>query len=576
MNEQLRNLTINYINQFVDLCDEWKFKNENEPTFVINDLSSAESRSYEYLKKEFYFIRCSLLHRLIEQFLCDNNVKAKKIELNSFTKKTFVIDNKLFIQNPHNELNEELLLLLEKNNINYLYFFKDSGIDNRLCNERLSASLTKSLNVSSIIYVNFMTDYAWMEILNHNQDEDDPSHGTDTISLKTFFIDYMNEEAYQAFIECCDLFMNKVKEHFNFEIVKNLKNSNLYSYREKTLSIIANYNYKMQLKTIEQKDFNKINSNFFKSNRYKCLIGKNDFAECFMTAEWLYNSLYKATHIDLSPIFTGYLKSIEQFLQAYIFQYIDEINKKTNDYYKLYLKYGEETSLNSKNINKISGTLTLGNLTNFFGYYDKKNDKIIIRNFELFLDSASKQTYIEIIKILTSLAKLRNGYFHKDNIHDWNIIESARNSAYTTFFLMLGAYKFKESFETNFGVIQENETDAYKLCKYMDTIGSKTTVKNNTVPLIPIFQISGYSSWFYAQHDMDISYDEFGYFSFSGIHLKPFGFKNDSIKFFPIDNLPNCIKQGFIEINFENNQLNFKEPNFTKIYENGKFTPINE
>ena len=338
MNEQLRNLTINYINQFVDLCDEWKFKNENEPTFVINDLSSAESRSYEYLKKEFYFIRCSLLHRLIEQFLYDNNVKAKKIELNSFTKKTFVIDNKLFIQNPHNELNEELLLLLEKNNLNYLYFFKDSGIDNRLCNERLSTSLTKSLNASSIIYVNFMTDYAWMEILNHNQDEDDPSHGTDTISLKTFFIDYMNEEAYQEFIECCDLFMNKVKEHFNFEIVKNLKNSNLYSYREKTLSIIANYNYKMQLKTIEQKDFNKINSNFFKSNRYKCLIGKNDFAECFMTAEWLYNSLYKATHIDLSPIFTGYLKSIEQFLQTYIFQYIDEINKKTNDYYKLYLK----------------------------------------------------------------------------------------------------------------------------------------------------------------------------------------------------------------------------------------------
>lgn len=124
MNEQLRNLTINYINQFVDLCDEWKFKNENEPTFVINDLSSAESRSYEYLKKEFYFIRCSLLHRLIEQFLYDNNVKAKKIELNSFTKKTFVIDNKLFIQNPHNELNEELLLLLEKKQFKLFIFFQ--------------------------------------------------------------------------------------------------------------------------------------------------------------------------------------------------------------------------------------------------------------------------------------------------------------------------------------------------------------------------------------------------------------------------------------------------------------------
>lgn len=575
MNEQLKELTTSYINQFINLCDEWKFKSENETSFVISDLSSAESRSYEYLKDKFYSIRRNLLQHLIAQFLYNNNVKATQIELNSFTKKAFVINNKLFFQDPNNEFDEELLLLLEKNNSNYLYFFKDRGLDNRLCNRKLADSLTESLNASSIIYVNFMTDYAWAEILNHNQDANDPSKGTDTISLKTFFNEYMNAESYQEFIKCCDLFMKAVKEHFSFEIVKNLKNSNLYSYREKTLSFIVNYNYEMQLKAIEKKDLDKIKSNFFNLNRYKCLIGKNDFAECFMTAEWLYNSLFKATHIDLSPIFTGYLKSIEQFLQAYIYQYIDAINPNTNDYYKLYLKYGESIDLNSKNIKKINGTLTLGNLTNFFGYYDKNNGKIITRNRELFLDSASEQTYIETIKILTSLSKLRNGYFHKDNIHDWDIIENARNSAYSTFFLMLGAYEFKDCFESDFGVIQENKTDSYKLCKYMSLEGVKTTIKNGTIPCFSVFQIPEYNTWFLAQRDEDLTYDEYGYYSFSGIHLKEFGSKDNNSLFFSITNLPSYIKQGVIEINMTNNQFKLDTPEFVTIYEDGKFNPPN-
>ena len=56
---------------------------------------------------------------------------------------------------------------------------------------------------------------------------------------------------------------------------------------------------------------------------YKTMIGQNEYAESFITSEWLYHSLKGTENYDLTAIISGYLKSIEQLLYTVVMMNID-------------------------------------------------------------------------------------------------------------------------------------------------------------------------------------------------------------------------------------------------------------
>lgn len=65
-------------------------------------------------------------------------------------------------------------------------------------------------------------------------------------------------------------------------------------------------------------------------------------------------------------------------------------------------------------------------------------------------------------------AKLRNGYFHKDNIHDPNKIELIRSETYFLLFLLLGCRKVDEQMLKKLGMPDRLEYDGFsQLCEYV-------------------------------------------------------------------------------------------------------------
>ena len=61
-------------------------------------------------------------------------------------------------------------------------------------------------------------------------------------------------------------------------------------------------------------EFNKMRQQFIERKHFLLMLGNHDFAESFITAEWLRDSMKKAQAIDLTVIGIGYFKTVEQLL----------------------------------------------------------------------------------------------------------------------------------------------------------------------------------------------------------------------------------------------------------------------
>lgn len=61
---------------------------------------------------------------------------------------------------------------------------------------------------------------------------------------------------------------------------------------------------------LEKIDFEELQQRYFNKKLFLAMLSNRDFAESFITSEWLYDSMKKAQAIDLTVIGTGYFKAI--------------------------------------------------------------------------------------------------------------------------------------------------------------------------------------------------------------------------------------------------------------------------
>ena len=153
-------------------------------------------------------------------------------------------------------------------------------------------------------------------------------------------------------------------------------------------TIINKFGKKAWIKDLAECD--KIEGQFFSQNIYSLLLDGTDFSESLITAEWLLDSMSKAHAIDLTVIGTGYFKAAEQFIFRLVRLYSPNFDIKSN-------------------------------LGDYATYYKDNRERILRRDLHW---STRKYVYEAIFEY----ADLRNGYFHKDNIHDRNRILDIRNA----------------------------------------------------------------------------------------------------------------------------------------------------
>ena len=112
---------------------------------------------------------------------------------------------------------------------------------------------------------------------------------------------------------------------------------------------------------------NLLNKQFLANGYMSALASHRGFAKCFMTAEWLFDSLKQsAGFIDLTAISMGYFKAIEQFMYDFVGLHTSEKDGKRrempffNDQGEYWLHFTDALYTDKKK------SITLGNLAKFF------------------------------------------------------------------------------------------------------------------------------------------------------------------------------------------------------------------
>ena len=452
-----------------------------------------------------------------------------------------------------------------------LFVFKEYGINNQLPKTLIEALLS-DFELKGYGYVSIVEDEAYSEILNHNDDKKDVTRGTGILSLKVLFDMFFGEGEYSKFKEYANRFTEKVKNYFGFGIVRTLRPNTLHNFKRDIKNDLLRFDITEigcgRKLADDQKTI--INNQFFGGATYELMLGVGDYAQSYMTSEWLFTSLKEAGNIDLTSIAMGYMKSIEQLFFSYICLHSKEKDGRNRRIYSTKEGLLELTDSLVLNIDR-SKYITLSSLSGFFGFFDNDTKKYIYRNSDLLIPGVTKTTHELIIDVFNGVSSLRNGYFHRHNLLEWDKVIEARNNARLVMFLLLGAYKISEDDKNALGLIRvEEHDDFYKLCKYLNN-----KAYDNGLLDIPIFYLNGqdkeYGFWF-VHEDSYIEYDNYGEPSFSGIYFRePSDREHTRIRKADKNNHPSEIWEGILRIS-SSMPIEFKPSGpIKRIYKDGVY-----
>jgi hypothetical protein len=319
------------------------------------------------------------------------------------------------------------------------------------------------------------------------------------ISAETFFKEYFGEEEWKIFVSYLDKYKNEAREILGYETIKFLSSMNLASLRTLEEDVLTGWgykNYKYQIidsnKTSLGKyeyissedslfeDIDSIESNYLSGNRYKTMIGTNDYAESFVTSEWLYYSLKGRKNFDYTAVISGYLKSIEQLLHQIVMLNVDNgckiamKNKMLNTAYRnqaIVYEYEKDSKewirvpVNKKGNNYVKPRTRpyIDFTTEHKDYMDSSIgtfEYFIRYNPHIFVNPDDSKVIADMISCFR--LECRNGFFHTDNLKDWSKVEKTRQNAIYLYFVLLGSINIPKEKEDELGLLVNDMFD--ELC----------------------------------------------------------------------------------------------------------------
>lgn len=312
------------------------------------------------------------------------------------------------------------------------------------------------------------------------------------ISLATFFEQYFGVPEYLDFLSAIDQYLRDAKEITGYKSIKYFSTMNLATQKAFLEKMLLDWQYKSyEFKIIDRTDekvqkflyfspslfpkteLDTMERNYISDALYKAMIGSQDFAESFLTSEWLFHSLKELKHFDYTAIISGYLKSIEQLLYKIVMLNVDNnckitmssagetlskaIKNQITTYKKVRdtwivipihetgKKYIELTSIQVQYMDSSMGT---------FEFFLKNNPHILV--------------YPERSKTIADMVscfriECRNGFFHTHNLSDWKTVEMVRSNAMYLYFVLLGGCMIPKTKLSDLGFLTNDSFD--ELCK---------------------------------------------------------------------------------------------------------------
>lgn len=414
--------------------------------------------------------------------------------------------------------------------------------------------IMKKYNVSKCKHIYFMLGDAYYQIANHNDDVSDPGRGYNFFSLKWFFENYFGVSEYKAFSNALKEYVTEVKGYIDYIRLSLLTPKATISLRKKIEQTLKTTDYEKVLNSsigivLGDGTIQALKHRFSDDKVYLVMLGNHDFAESLLTAEWLYDSMHKAKAVDLTVVGMGYLKAVEQLLYELICLHSEQ-GFKIQEAGK---ERGCSCFLNNYTIKEKMVDSTIGSMAYF--YLDNPNT---IKNHSL-LNRSVETDANRIIKIIKEFAKIRNGYFHKDNITEWNKIKEIRDISLCLMFVLLGAHELTDTDLQLLGIPPiDMFTDYYFLCEY---------VHYHRGELFVFVDESNEESYYIGCYDDRAELIDGRAIKYSGAFFKEIG-QGSTRYHVQEEETPYAIYLGKIVIS---GKESFELVRATKVYEDGRF-----
>ncbi len=432
-----------------------------------------------------------------------------------------------------------------------LYYFTDYKAVNNFRIRR--EQLRQNYNIKEIVSIVIIDDSKIIEARNRGIDV--IGFSNETVSIYQFFVENFGQEEFSRYISYAKEYSEKAKKYIGISLIRTLTPNALMNFKAVLKFDLMHFDYREHLPNdITEEDVRLIQDQFFGDNFYECLLGNEDYAISFITAEWLYESMKESKNIDYTAIVMNYFKAVEQFLYKYIVVIHKNQSRTIAAYTNPKGNKDPFVELNDDNIKKGIINTTLNKLIGFLRWHN---------NDDLLRNDLSVESRDSIKDYLGNIKELRNGYFHKDNMTEWKEVEESRNLAYVTLFLLLGAFITNEKEKSNLQIPQVGKHNGfYQLCDY---INAQEHLNNQELYYIHFEEKN--TELLLPLPDPYKKVDDFGHVVYSGLYLKgkqgTVCYTDDS---FPVD----CIVYKAKLIPPEQKDGQYKW-NTTVIYDHGEF-----
>lgn len=324
-----------------------------------------------------------------------------------------------------------------------LYFFKEIEECVFMLGENLGSEIESIMQIKDATdykFIYFVKDKAYLQQIGYDLELEDAGKGTVAYPLLFFFESVFGKEETKRFSSAFEEYLEAINKTLGYSVIKTLTADAAINFRNIVESKLVKYKYEhikemnIGRYSIDKRDIPKLINQFINKKYYRVLLGSKNFAESFITAEWMYDTMKKAQAVDLSVIALGYFKTIEQLL------------------FEVIKIFHSGSELNEDDF-------PLGSIATYYKRFNSYEDDI-----HRFTKSYIKE-YIFYYK------DLRNGYSHKHNIIDEdkeNKIDKIRDATYDLAFLVLGSHKFNDERLSKLGYEERKyENDFYYFCEYM-------------------------------------------------------------------------------------------------------------
>lgn len=478
---------------------------------VIVDYSAKNHSNYVFVNKSVD----KYIYEMVEKIVI-TLFSEKKIPVSTgFTINTNAGPQKVRIMEMFEIYKSAPLFAIIKveNNKPVLYLFKEYGLQNRLP-ESVITDVASKLGVSDYHYISLVEENAYSEIINHNDDVEDASRGTNVFSFRDFFVDNFGEDEYREFKRFIGRLNSFIKECLGYSVVKTLTPNAMFSFKKEVEAEIINYPYYESMVNddgITYEQLEQLKSQYIDNKYYMAVLNEGDFnsrfnvegcqfAESFITSEWLYQSIPESGKMDLTAIAMGYFKSIEQMLYTFTFSHVGE-NKwidtwdRPDNWETIPARERRwQSQVNANTVKSKKTFIMLERMINFVKDYDDMFNDVSTRDY--------------LVERLHDAQQLRNGYFHKDNLSETEKVKKARDDAFVIYLLLFGSITASSQAKAILG-IPEDDIQFDMLSEYVHCNSAMTYY----------FEEDGQMVVALGQNDEGVTYSRDGIATYTGIYM---------------------------------------------------------